>query len=59
LTPVFPPIAFIADVGALATLPGDVLATGMAEVIKHGLIAAPELLELAAARLDARLAVHR
>jgi 3-dehydroquinate synthase len=50
------PIAVIADVGALATLPGDVFATGMAEVIKHGLIAAPELLERARARLSRILA---
>ena len=38
------PRAVVADVGALATLPGAAFATGLAEVIKHGLIAPVDLL---------------
>lgn len=38
------PQAVIADLDTLATLPPAELAAGMAEVIKHGLIANPELL---------------
>jgi 3-dehydroquinate synthase len=43
------PVAVIADVATLGTLPDDAFATGMAEVVKHGLIDDLSLLE----RLDA------
>lgn len=39
------PVAVIADVATLATLPERELAAGFAEVVKHGILA-PELLEL-------------
>ena len=39
------PQAVIADLDTLATLPSVELAAGMAEVIKHGLIANPDLFE--------------
>jgi 3-dehydroquinate synthase len=37
------PLAVVADLATLQTLPEAELAAGMAEVIKHGLIAAPDL----------------
>ncbi|MCO5184956.1 MAG: 3-dehydroquinate synthase [Anaerolineae bacterium] len=37
------PLAVVADLDTLATLPEAELAAGMAEVVKHGLIAAPDL----------------
>lgn len=40
------PLAVISDVTSLETLPDAALATGMAEVIKHGLIARPDLLDM-------------
>jgi shikimate kinase/3-dehydroquinate synthase len=39
------PTAVLADVSTLLTLPPAEFASGMAEVVKHGLIAAPELLQ--------------
>ena len=38
------PIGVIADVTTLATLPKEEFASGMAEVVKHGLISDPEIL---------------
>jgi 3-dehydroquinate synthetase len=48
----YPPLAVLADTATLATLPPREFRSGMAEVIKHGLIADPEL--LAACRLGPR-----
>lgn len=39
------PVAIIADLATLATLPAPELSAGMAEVVKSGLIASPPLLE--------------
>ncbi len=39
------PKAVVADVGTLQTLPGRDFASGLAEVIKHGLVASSSLLE--------------
>jgi 3-dehydroquinate synthetase len=39
------PKAVLADIGTLKTLPPEEFAAGMAEVVKHGLIANPELFE--------------
>ncbi len=39
------PMAVIADLTTLMTLPKDEFLSGMAEVIKHGIIASPNLLE--------------
>lgn len=39
------PVAVIADLATLATLPAAELSAGMAEVVKSGLIASPSLLE--------------
>ena len=39
------PTAVLADIATLPTLPPEEFAAGMAEVVKHGLIANPELLE--------------
>ncbi len=39
------PLAVVADLGTLETLPEADLAAGMAEVVKHGLIASPRLLD--------------
>ncbi|GAB4100137.1 3-dehydroquinate synthase [Sinomonas halotolerans] len=41
-----PPAAVLADLDALATLPRNELISGMAEVVKCGFIADPEILEL-------------
>ena len=46
------PIQVICDVGALDTLPEAELRSGMAEVIKYGLIRDPELLDLVLVRRD-------
>jgi 3-dehydroquinate synthase len=46
------PIAVICDVAALDTLPDEELRSGMAEVIKYGLIGDPELLDLILVRSD-------
>jgi len=51
------PRAVIADVTTLSTLPPATFATGMAEVVKHGLIDDPALLELVErdrSRIEAR-----
>jgi len=50
------PRLVIADTGVLATLPARELAAGLAEVIKHGVIADPVLFEYLAARRLAILA---
>jgi 3-dehydroquinate synthase len=42
------PVAVIADVTTLASLPDAEFTSGMAEVVKHGLIADPEILQLVA-----------
>lgn len=39
------PLAVIMDVGTLATLPSDEFRSGLAEVVKHGIIGAPRLFE--------------
>jgi 3-dehydroquinate synthase len=50
------PMAVIADVGALSTLPDRELRAGIAEIIKHGLILDREFLEWLERHLDALLA---
>ena len=40
------PAAVVADLDALATLPGDELVAGMAEVVKAGFVADPAILDL-------------
>ena len=50
------PLAVIADVGTLNSLPDRELRAGIAEVIKHGLILDLELLEWLEARIDSLLA---
>lgn len=50
------PLAVIADVGTLSTLPDRELRAGVAEVIKHGLILDREFLEWLERHLDALLA---
>ena len=52
----YAPAAVVADAAALASLPFEELRSGLAEVVKYGLIADPELLELIAARAGAILA---
>jgi 3-dehydroquinate synthase len=42
----YPPAGVLADLGALATLPQPEYVSGLAEVIKAGFIADPEILEL-------------
>jgi shikimate kinase/3-dehydroquinate synthase len=49
----YPPSAVVSDVAALETLPPEELRSGMAEVVKYGLIADPELLDLISARASA------
>jgi shikimate kinase / 3-dehydroquinate synthase len=44
------PVAVVCDVGALDTLPEAELRSGMAEVVKYGLIADPDLLDLVTGR---------
>jgi shikimate kinase / 3-dehydroquinate synthase len=44
------PVAVVCDVGALEHLPESELRSGMAEVVKYGLIADPDLLELVTGR---------
>lgn len=47
------PIAVVADIATLRTLPTEEFRCGLAEIIKHGLIADPELFKsLATARLN-------
>jgi len=53
------PRAVLSDVDVLATLPDAAFRTGMAEVIKHGLIAAGALLDRVVAARDALLARER
>lgn len=53
----YPPVAVVADVAALSSLPSDELRSGMAEVVKYGLIADPTLLELVEARAEDVLAL--
>jgi 3-dehydroquinate synthase len=50
------PIAVVCDVGLLRTLPEDELRSGLAEVIKYGLIRDPGLLSKVEASIDAILA---
>ncbi|MBW3578283.1 MAG: 3-dehydroquinate synthase [Actinobacteria bacterium] len=50
------PVAVVADVATLATLPPRELAAGLAEVAKYGLIRDPTILELLEADPDAALA---
>ena len=50
------PLAVIADVGTLNSLPDRELRAGIAEVIKHGLILDLEFLEWLEARIDSLLA---
>lgn len=47
------PIGVVADVTTLASLPDEELASGMAEVVKHGLIADAEILKIVAGERDA------
>ncbi|MFI8595706.1 3-dehydroquinate synthase [Rothia koreensis] len=47
-----PPAAVLCDIGTLRTLPVNELVTGLAEVIKCGFIADPEILDLIEARPD-------
>lgn len=47
------PIAVICDVGTLRTLPEDEFRSGMAEVVKAGLVGDPGLVELLEERADA------
>ena len=58
-----PPAGVVCDLSALATLPRPDLLAGMAEVVKHGFIADPAILELVeadvAAATDARGPVLR
>jgi 3-dehydroquinate synthase len=50
------PVAVLADVTTLATLPERVFRSGLGEVAKYGLVLEPSLLELLDGRLDAVLA---
>ncbi|HMM20264.1 MAG TPA: 3-dehydroquinate synthase [Selenomonadales bacterium] len=52
----YQPRLVLADTGALATLPGRELAAGLAEVLKHGLIAAPALFGYTVSHAEALLA---
>jgi 3-dehydroquinate synthetase len=47
-----PPKLVLADPGLLLTLPERELRSGMAEVVKHGIISDPELFELCSRSLD-------
>ncbi|MEI8242052.1 MAG: 3-dehydroquinate synthase [bacterium] len=47
-----PPALVLADTGTLATLPDDEFRSGLAEVVKHGLLADPELFDLCAEGFD-------
>ena len=49
------PVAVIADVGVLHDLPDEELRSGLAEVVKHGLIADPELVVVIESRAEALL----
>jgi shikimate kinase/3-dehydroquinate synthase len=53
----YPPAAVVSDITALETLPSEELRSGMAEVVKYGLIAQPELLDLISARAGAIFAL--
>jgi len=48
----FPPKLVLADPALLTTLPDAEFISGMAEVVKHGIIADPELFDLCAKGLD-------
>jgi shikimate kinase / 3-dehydroquinate synthase len=50
------PVAVICDVGLLGSLPVEELRSGMAEVVKYGLIAEPKLLETVEAHAGSLLA---
>ncbi len=47
-----PPSLVLADPGALATLPEPELRSGLAEVVKHGLIDDPDLFQMCATGID-------
>ena len=47
-----PPALVLADTETLATLPDDEFRAGLAEVVKHGLLADPELFDLCAEGFD-------
>ena len=47
------PVAVLADITSLATLPEAELRSGLAEVVKHALLADPPLLEMLVAERDA------
>jgi shikimate kinase/3-dehydroquinate synthase len=47
---IYQPALVVCDVELLATLPGAELRSGLAEVVKYGLIAEPDLLDLVATR---------
>ena len=47
-----PPALVLADTTTLATLPDDEFRAGLAEVVKHGLLADPELFDLCAEGFD-------
>ncbi len=52
------PAAVICDVGLLASLPLDEMRSGLAEVVKYGLIADPELLSMVESEGGALLEAH-
>jgi 3-dehydroquinate synthase len=52
------PVAVLADLDTLATLPADERRAGLAEVVKAGLVADPALAEAAATRATAAIAGH-
>jgi shikimate kinase/3-dehydroquinate synthase len=52
------PVAVVCDVSLLGGLPTEELRSGMAEVVKYGLIADPSLLDLVASEADAILAAE-
>lgn len=47
-----PPSLVMADPGALATLPEPELRSGLAEVVKHGVIADPDLFQMCASGIE-------
>ena len=49
---IYQPVVVVADVELLGSLPEPEVRSGMAEVVKYGLIAEPALLELVTARAD-------
>jgi 3-dehydroquinate synthase len=49
----YPPRLVLADPQVLSTLPEQELVSGLAEVVKHGIISDPELFDLCAQGLDA------